>query len=350
MKILVKKRIAYYNTGKSSFVKKDLAILKSKFNIVDFSFKANQLTLAFQLIKQFFHAIYYLPKSDAVIVQFAGYHSLVPFIIATALKKKKVIIAGGTDCVSFPSIQYGTFYKKYLRWFAKKSFEQANLILPVDETLIDYKYTYTKDDFERQGYRNYVKKIKAKEVVIYNGYDSEIWKPKKVNRIKKTFITVGANLNSRFGKKLKGIDLILELAARFPDCQFIIIGGKGLNIDLLPVNVELINYIPNSELPNVFSRYQYYLQLSISEGFPNALTEAILCGCIPIVSNVGAMPFIVNNDDFVLFKKDIDNLCDLISKVLKMEEFPNFRERIISEFPLSRRRNELLSEINELIN
>jgi hypothetical protein len=62
------------------------------------------------------------------------------------------------------------------------------------------------------------------------------------------------------------------------------------------------------------------------------------------------MPFIVNNDDFVLFKKDIDNLCDLISKVLKMEEFPNFRERIISEFPLSRRRNELLSEINELIN
>jgi glycosyltransferase involved in cell wall biosynthesis len=348
--MLKKKRILYYNTGKSSFVIKDLNILSSQYEVIDKTFSPSKKSLLpFYLIQQLFHLIWFITKSDIVVVQFAGYHSLVPFIMASIFQKKKVIISGGTDCVSFPSIKYGTFYKKYLRWFAKKSYELADLILPVDASLIDYKYTYTNDDFQRQGYRNYVKKIKAKEVVIYNGYDSEIWKPKNENRSIKTFVTVGANLHSRFGMKLKGIDLILELAARFPDCQFTIIGGIGLKSDLLTSNVELIGNIPNNELPKVFSNYQFYLQLSISEGFPNALSEAILCGCIPIVSNVGAMPFIVNDNDFVLQTKDIEDLCVLVNNILKREKYPDFRERIISEFPIVRRRDELLAQINNLI-
>ncbi len=349
MKQVGKQIILHYNTGKSSFVIKDLTILRSKYDIKDFSFEANKLTLPFQLIKQFLHSFFYIPKSQLVIVQFAGYHSLIPFILATIFKKKKVIIPGGTDCVSFPSIQYGTFYKSYLRWFAKKSYELADLILPVDQSLIEYQYTYTKNDFERQGYRNYVKNIKAKEVVIYNGYDSEFWSPYKVKRVNKTFITVGANLHTRFGIKLKGIDLILELATRFPDCHFTIIGGIGLKKEFIPANVELLSNIPNNELPKVFSKYQFYLQLSISEGFPNALSEAILCGCVPIVSNVGAMPFILGNDNFVLKRKDLDELSSLVNIILKMDVYPNFRNRIISEFPLLRRQKQLLCEIEEII-
>jgi glycosyltransferase involved in cell wall biosynthesis len=284
-----------------------------------------------------------------VVVQFAGYHSLIPFVISSFLKKKNVIIAGGTDCVSFPSIYYGTFHKKYLRWFAKKSFELAHLILPVDSTLIDYQYDYTSDDFERQGYRNYVKKIKAKEVVIYNGYDSDFWKPIGINRIKNSFVTVGANLRSRFGIKLKGIDLIIELARYFPQCQFTIIGGKGISIENLSRNIELLDNIPNNQLPALFSKYQFYLQLSISEGFPNALSEALLCGCIPIVSRVGAMPHIIDNDEFVLVHKNIDELRALVEDVINKNDYPNFRERIISEFPLERRKTELLAQIDELV-
>ena len=43
----------------------------------------------------------------------------------------------------------------------------------------------------------------------------------------------------------------------------------------------------------------------MSEGFPNALCEAMLSGCIPIVSNVGAMPKIVKETGYLLLKKDI---------------------------------------------
>ena len=165
MKIVETKSLLYYDTGKSSFVIKDLTILKSKFTVIDYSFQASKLSLAYQLVKQFFHTIYHLPKCDAVIVQFAGYHSLIPFIFASWFGKKKIIIAGGTDCVSFPSIGYGTFQKLFLKWFTKKTFELASLILPVDETLIDYSYTYSNDDFPRQGYRNFVKNISGKEIV-----------------------------------------------------------------------------------------------------------------------------------------------------------------------------------------
>ena len=349
MKIVETKSLLYYDTGKSSFVIKDLTILKSKFTVIDYSFQASKLSLAYQLVKQFFHTIYHLPKCDAVIVQFAGYHSLIPFIFASWFGKKKIIIAGGTDCVSFPSIGYGTFQKLFLKWFTKKTFELASLILPVDETLIDYSYTYSNDDFPRQGYRNFVKNISGKEIVIHNGYDPDFWSPRPVERKQYSFVTVGFNLATKFAQKLKGIDLYIELAKRFPEFDFSIIGGKKLKISGLPKNIHLLPNVANEELPDIYSSFSYYVQLSISEGFPNALSEAILCGCIPIVSNVGAMPMIVNDDRLVLMKRNIDEVELLVKKIIKKENYINHRKYVATHFTFEKRKEKLLKEINEIV-
>ena len=66
----------------------------------------------------------------------------------------------------------------------------------------------------------------------------------------------------------------------------------------------LIPKITQRELINYFSMSRFYLQLSFSEGFGNALCEAMLCECVPIGSNVGAIPFIINDTGFILKKKD----------------------------------------------
>ncbi|MBK7684414.1 MAG: hypothetical protein IPJ26_19000 [Bacteroidetes bacterium] len=62
-------------------------------------------------------------KTDVFIVQFSGYHALLPALFARLTGKKSVIISGGTDCVSFPGIGYGYFNKPILKTFTKWSYQ-----------------------------------------------------------------------------------------------------------------------------------------------------------------------------------------------------------------------------------
>ncbi len=161
-----------------------------------------------------------------------------------------------------------------------------------------------------------------------------------------TFVTVGANLGSRFGFELKGIDLIFEVAPLLPECKFYIVGGSSINHKVVPRNIILLDPIPNTELADFISSKQFYLQLSMSEGFPNALCEAMLCECIPIVSSVGAMPFIVGDNGYILNKKSTRELISIIEEALNPTKEINtkmIRYRIEQKFNLELRRNTLLS-------
>jgi glycosyltransferase involved in cell wall biosynthesis len=340
-------KILYWDQGKSSFVKKDLEILRSEFEVSDYTFKAkNNLFILIELLRQARISFYHVFSCKMVICQFSGYHSLVPFIIFSLFGRKKVIIAGGTDCVAFPSIKYGNFQKKYLKWFTKKSFQLATVVSPVDETLIRYSYTYQDNDFKEQGYRVYVKNMQALDRVIYNGYDFNKFTITNKDRKANTFLTVAANLSTQFGPSLKGIDLIIEISRTFSDCTFTIIGGQELEVYNKPDNLILIGNIDNSKLIDIYNENRFYLQLSISEGFPNALCEAMLCGCIPIVSNVGAMKKIVGEEGIVLEKKDISLISQKIGQAISLSDeslMEMNRNLIKNRFTIEKRKKELIA-------
>ncbi|MCK6639845.1 MAG: glycosyltransferase family 4 protein [Bacteroidia bacterium] len=345
-----KSNIVYWDTGKSTFVLKDIGILSENYHVKEYTLQTNpKWMMPLRLVAQFIRCLFTVPTSCCVVVQFAGYHSYIPFVVAGWFGKKRVLVAGGTDCVSFPSISYGNFQRNYLKWFTARSFKLADLILPVHESLIDYKYEYECKDFPRQGYRNFVSGIRGKEVVIPNGYDLNFWKPSQVLRKRKTLITVGANLHSRFACKLKGIDLYVETAKLLPDYTFAIVGGSGLQIDNIPENIVLLENVPNSKLPELYSQYTFYCQLSVSEGFPNALSEAILCGCVPLVTNVGAMPMIVEENDNILKSKDPRLLADMIRKNEVKYNTDSFRISCAKRFPIEVRTRRLLEEIRSIV-
>jgi glycosyltransferase involved in cell wall biosynthesis len=346
----MKKKLLYFHNGKSSFVEKDISILSECFDLKEFEFKTKlKILVPFEFIRQILFLLRHLTTKKSI-VQFAGYHSFFPVILKKILGTKVLIILGGTDCVNFPSIKYGSFYKNPLRFFTSYSLHHASLLSPVDESLIQYEYIYQNADFNGQGFLYHYPKIKTSYKVIYNGYNSSKWKMEKKN--KNTFVTIGANLNSRFAFKLKGIDLFIELAKNIPDGTFYIVGGKSLK-QSIPSNMILLDNIPNHQLPDFLSDKQFYVQLSMSEGFPNALCEAMLSGCIPIVSSVGGMTMIVENCGIILEKKSIHELTMSVKKLMKDEKETDIlskqsRKRISENFTIENRAEKLIKLIQNL--
>lgn len=347
-----KTKLMYIHVGLSSFVKKDIKILSETYELAIFHFDlSNKKQLPLTFFKQFLFITKNFRSSRAIITQFGGYQSYLPSIFNRLFGKKSIIIMGGTDAVSFPSIQYGCFYKKYLKYFTRKSLEFSSLLLPVSNNLIECDYTYQKNDFDKQGYKFHAPKVKTSVKTIFNGYDSNKWtfNPKKESG---SFLTIAADLGSRFGKKLKGIDLIISVAPEFPNCKFYIVGGDKLEEEL-PVNVIPVGNMTHTELPTFISDKQFYLQLSMSEGFPNALCEAMLCGAIPIVSDVGAMPEIVGKEGFILKEKNLEYLKTLILSAQSSDVDQlaiTARKRIAENFTIEKRSNELIETIKSHLN
>lgn len=348
----MKTKVLYFHTGKSSFVLKDIDILKINYNVVDFLFDTNNKKRYWiQIIRQLYFILFNIFSARLVVCQFAGHHSFFPILFSNLLFKKSVVVAGGTDCVSFPSIRYGNFNNRFLSFTTAFSLKSCDLILPVHQSLVEYDYYYQPNDYKKQGYKYFVPNIKTPYQVIPNGYDAQKWfcdTEKESN----SFVTIGAGLDSRFGFKLKGIDLIFEIAEKFPDCIFYVIGGFGIRYPA-PSNVKLLDKIPNHELRAILSKMRFYLQLSMSEGFPNALSEAMLCECVPIVSNVGGMPDMVSNNGFILHHKNLTELSDILNKALHHNHLYQIgkqaRERITENYTYNNRKEQLLSAIDQLI-
>jgi len=346
---MAKKNLIYIHIGLSSFVRKDIEILSKEYilNIHEFDLKQKK-RLPLTFFNQLWMLLTSLRKSEGVIIQFAGYQSYLPTILAKLFNKKCILVLGGTDTVSFPSIKYGNFYKKYLRFVTLKSLERADLLVPVSETLIECDYTYQNNDFNKQGYLFHAPSINTPVKTIYNGYNSYKWIVSDTKE-QNSFVTIAADLGSRFGIELKGIDLILNIAQNFNDCNFYIVGGDKINVEV-PENIILVDNIPHDELPAFISTKQFYLQLSISEGFPNALCEGMLSGCTPIVSNTGAMPYIIGETGYLLKEKDQHQLILIIEKAISnysIELGIKARNRIASEFSIERREKEILALISK---
>jgi glycosyltransferase involved in cell wall biosynthesis len=322
-------------------------MIQTEFRIKQLEFTQNPLALPFYFILQFFQLVFLLPKTKYYLCFFGGYHSVLPTFFGKIFKKNVFIECGGTDAVNMPEINYGNFRKKWLRKATVYSFKNCTKILPVADSLIQSDYKYDPQISPKQGLKNLIPDLKTPINTIHNGFDTDFWMDLGKERMAMTFITVAKGISNPVRARIKGIDMIEFIAKKFPEAVFTLVGDP----DYTSKSKNIIIYGPKGkdELKELYNKNRYYLQLSTSEGFPNALAEAMLCGCIPIGSAVGDIPLIIDDSGFILDQKNPEKLVKIIQEASAID-FENKRSKsrikILDDYPYSKRKKELLELFN----
>jgi len=349
-----KKHIFFTTSGLFTFVKKDIDFLSKEFDVTVFVFKPNKKWLTPLLfLKHFLVMMRHIFNTDIYICKFPGYLSFLPCIIAKITRRPCLLITAGTESAAIPSIHYGNFDKKILGLFTEFSFRWATHVAPVHKSLMLQEYHYHREIFSHQGAIFFCKNLKTPFTEIHYGFDPEKFTMGNGVRMINSVAIIAAGFESEVVFLRKGIDLIFEVAGKLPNFTFSVIGCEHAQLNrLVPSNVKLIKKINQDELILQFQKHEFYAQLSMFEGFPNALCEAMLCGCIPIGSSVSAIPDIIGNTGFILEKKntmDLINLLKLAAQSDKIKLSIDARKKVINDYHFSFREQKLKTLIDALI-
>jgi L-malate glycosyltransferase len=173
-------------------------------------------------------------------------------------------------------------------------------------------------------------------VVVPSSADSSFFKPFEsksllcskwgLEREKRVILSVC------FFNKLKAVDLMIESLLELSSSDVnLLLAGDGeerktlekLTISLgLQQRVAFLGRRNREELRELYNLADIYAQISYSEGLPRALIEAMACGCIPIVTNVGSMAVVVSNgfNGFVVNPGNSDEFAKRVNEVLSFSE------------------------------
>lgn len=335
-----------------SFIKNDIDILSSNYSIIlhAHNWRYKYLSPVFMFL-QFVSLLWNIKKVEGIVVEFGGYWALIPSVLGKLFKIPVIIILHGTDCASMPHVPYGSLRKKLLKRVCEISYKHSSILLPVSDSLIYTENSYNKK-YINQGINYHFPKCKTMFKVLHNGLDTAFWSPisytsKESNR----FIAVFSE--SQF--ILKGGDLILALAEHYPDYNFYIVGTKKSNhVNQNLNNVHFLGELTRDKLREEYRKSTFHLQLSMFEGFGLALCEAMLCECIPIGSSVNIIPEIIGDTGFILHKKEVSQLIDIVEKASlvtdKSELGSRARKRIIAKYKYEIRKKKLPEIIKSIIN
>ena len=335
------KKLIYIAPSRASFVMQDIRWLSRDYDVRSFFCEVPQKTFLIYYLGRLFLRLLLAPKAP-ILISFGGYHSFVGTIIARMKGQRSYIILNGTDSVDLSEWGYGFLRGGLIQKACKKSYDWCTGLLPVSKSLMSTTNTYAFDSPKKLGVLYHYPYLRNRYQVIHNGFDVDFWTPANSKKDANSFITV---VGSEKRIAHKGLDLIMEVASYYPDCTFYVAGLDHVNS--APSNIIFLGFLSSLELKKEYQRCEYYFQLSIWEGFGCALCEAMLCGCVPIVSEVNMLPDIVENSGLVLTRRSSEGLKMLIDLAIKsdLSESNEPRENIIKQYSMDKRIGKLIEVI-----
>ncbi len=269
-------------------------------------------------------------RSDVVLCWFASVYAAVAVAVARLVSVKCMIVIGGVDVAHEPDLKYGIWQSGWKSRMVRYALRRANAVLAVDPSLQHDAMRLAQYDGRNILY-------------VPTGYDAEFWKPVGV---KVPLVLTVAAVDDEVRFRVKGIDVLIEAARRLSEMRFVVIGvSQQLTRSFaFPENVTVHPRMERKSLLPYYQHAKVYCQPSRREGLANTLCEAMLCGCIPVATNVGGNPTALGQTGILVPGGDANALIAAIVRASAADEREGMeaRARIVSLFPREKRERELL--------
>lgn len=311
-------RILFVHNQPQSFVRIDLALLRERWDVEE-RFERRRQVNPLEVWAR-------VAKADLVFCWFASWHSLLPALCAKIQRKPCIVVVGGYDTANIPRIAYGSQRGGARRRISRIIIQAASHLIVNSESARLETHTNTGAP-------------ESKITVIYHGV--EPINPPGASIREQIALTVGGVWRENLYRK--GLLPFVQAAKLLPDWQFVVAGKWYNGIDALREaagnNVKLTDFLSEPELAEAYRRASVYVQASLHEGFGMSLAEGMSAGCIPVGTRLGAIPEVMG-DTGIYTEPDPENIAHAVVEAHQRDR-QKPRERILSEFPIERRRSAL---------
>lgn len=320
----------------SPFIQSDLDLLRRHFDVrvVDVGSARKDISGKIGVLWQLKKGAIW---SDLSFAWFAERHAKWMVRFSRIFGKPSVVVVGGYEVAKVPEIGHGSLLNPSKAKMVKYILEKATRVLPVDDSLKEAAIA-------NLGARG--ENIQT----VHTGHDSEKFKASGVKQ--DMVLTVG--FVNKVTIKRKGLDVFVKAAELLKDVKFVLVGSSDDNsIDELrsnaPSNVEFVGSVPHDQLAGYYQRAKVYCQLSLYEGLPNALCEAMLCECVPVGTRVSGIPTAMGDTGFYAPVGDPKGAAEAIRQALASDKGRAARARIMSEFSVEKREKTIVGIVETLL-
>lgn len=307
-------------------IEKDYEILKDKYNVK---------VLVYRGKKDRFKLLREIINSDINISWFAWTYAKYAVFFSKIFRKKSVVIAAGFDVVNMPEINYGAMTNPKNAKLVRYSIENANKVIAVSDHLKDnvLKYTNRKD-----------------VETVYHAFDYNKFTPDG----EKLSIAISVGDVTKSNLQRKGLETFVRSAKYLPNIKFILIGNHvddTINYlrKIASSNVEFTGFVTPENLMEYYQKAKVYVQVSAHEGFGMAIAEAMLCECVPVVTDRGAIPEVVGDAGFYVPHDNPEATSKAIEEAMQSDIGKKARDRVKNLFSIEKREKELIKTLESFV-
>ena len=256
----------------SAFLTLDRLALEASFDVVVVEYPGSiTKRFAWECLRQ-------VRRVDAVYTFFASEHSVVPALLARLFRRRFVLVPAGYDYARLPDKRYGlaTQGKGLVPRLVGRA---AHAALPISQ-------------LSMWEFLSMVPGASARTRLGHLALDPGQWEAPGVERDLDQVVTFGYIDQEAFGRK--GIDRFVAAASRDPQRRYVLAGRLSDDVQARidrerPANLSTPGRLEHDELRRLLWSSGVYAQLSWHETFGVAMAEAMLCGCVPVVSDSHAL-------------------------------------------------------------
>lgn len=324
-------RILFVHNHPAKFVRIDLSLLSERYAVREWYQRTRVVNLP-ALARAVAH-------SDLVFGWFASWHTFFPVLLARGLHRPSVLVVGGYDTANLPEIGYGNQRGGVKRWISRTTMKSVTRLIANSR--------FTRDEAIRNAGVS-----PDRVATIYHGLDAT--KPIG-DGLKQNGVVTVANVD-RSNLQRKGLEALVRTAAELDGVPIVLIGAWRDNTikylcSIASPNVRFTGWVSDAELDDYLARAKVYVQASRHEGFGLAVAEAMLRECVPVVTRAGALPEVVGEAGIFIDSSEPKALAEGIRRALAAgsEWGRRARERIVHNFPLERRKEQMYQLIDLLL-